>query len=148
MTAIFNSAAAPKSYEFKVVLLGDRGVGKTCLVLRFIEGLYNARQQSTIGAFFLTKKIKTARGDDCKIQIWDTAGQERFRSMAPLYYRGAVAAILHRRLASHDHVDDVRCDRFRVGVGLHRLNDLGLQAAAAAVGASRHVVILSQFTRT
>ena len=68
-TAIFNSAAAPKSYEFKVVLLGDRGVGKTCLVLRFIEGLYNARQQSTIGAFFLTKKIKTARGDDCKIQI-------------------------------------------------------------------------------
>ena len=50
-TAIFNSATAPKSYEFKVVLLGDRGVGKTCLVLRFIEGLYNARQQSTIGAF-------------------------------------------------------------------------------------------------
>ena len=40
----------PQSYEFKIVLLGDRGVGKTCLVLRFIEGLYNARQQSTIGA--------------------------------------------------------------------------------------------------
>ena len=93
-TAIFNSAAAPKSYEFKVVLLGDRGVGKTCLVLRFIEGLYNARQQSTIGAFFLTKKIKTARGDDCKIQIWDTAGQERFRAMAPMYYRNAAAAVV------------------------------------------------------
>ncbi len=93
-TAIFNSAAAPKSYEFKVVLLGDRGVGKTCLVLRFIEGLYNARQQSTIGAFFLTKKIKTSRGDDCKIQIWDTAGQERFRAMAPMYYRNAAAAVV------------------------------------------------------
>ena len=93
-TAIFNSATAPKSYEFKVVLLGDRGVGKTCLVLRFIEGLYNARQQSTIGAFFLTKKIKTARGDDCKIQIWYTAGQERFRAMAPMYYRNAAAAVV------------------------------------------------------
>mmetsp|Transcript_1147 Transcript_1147/g.3422 ORF Transcript_1147/g.3422 Transcript_1147/m.3422 type:complete len:215 (+) Transcript_1147:218-862(+) len=84
----------PQSYEFKIVLLGDRGVGKTCLVLRFIEGLYNARQQSTIGAFFLTKKIVTARGDQCKIQIWDTAGQERFRAMAPMYYRNAAAAVV------------------------------------------------------
>ncbi|KAH8070989.1 GTPase [Aureococcus anophagefferens] len=98
-----------KNYEFKIVLLGaspappparaarenprragDRGVGKTCLVLRFIEGL----QQSTIGAFFLTKKIVTAQGDACKIQIWDTAGQERFRAMAPMYYRNAAAAIV------------------------------------------------------
>ena len=122
-----------KNYEFKIVLLGaspappparaarenprragDRGVGKTCLVLRFIEGLYNSRrvsrargrgaaraeapgsrrQQSTIGAFFLTKKIVTAQGDACKIQIWDTAGQERFRAMAPMYYRNAAAAIV------------------------------------------------------
>lgn len=83
-----------KTYEFKIVLLGDRGVGKTCLVLRFIEGLYNSRQQSTIGAFFLTKKIVTNAGDACKIQIWDTAGQERFRAMAPMYYRNAAAAIV------------------------------------------------------
>ena len=83
-----------KTYEFKIVLLGDRGVGKTCLVLRFIEGLYNSRQQSTIGAFFLTKKIVTSVGDACKIQIWDTAGQERFRAMAPMYYRNAAAAIV------------------------------------------------------
>ncbi|KAK7254320.1 small GTPase [Aureococcus anophagefferens] len=101
-----------KNYEFKIVLLGaspappparaarenprragDRGVGKTCLVLRFIEGLYNSRR-STIGAFFLTKKIVTAQGDACKIQIWDTAGQERFRAMAPMYYRNAAAAIV------------------------------------------------------
>ena len=82
-----NAAPLARSYEFKIVLLGDRGVGKTCLVLRFIEGLYNSRQQSTIGAFFLTKKIMTSGGDNCKIQIWDTAGQERFRAMAPMYYR-------------------------------------------------------------
>ena len=44
--------------EFKVVVLGDKGVGKTCLVLRFIEGYFAPRQQSTIGAFFLTKKIQ------------------------------------------------------------------------------------------
>lgn len=83
-----------EQYEFKVVLLGDKGVGKTCLVLRFIEGHFNVRQQSTIGAFFLTKRIATQEGHSAKIQIWDTAGQERFRAMAPMYYRNAAAAIV------------------------------------------------------
>lgn len=80
--------------EFKVVLLGDKGVGKTCLVLRFIEGTFTQKQQSTIGAFFLTKKVQLGDGSMCKIQIWDTAGQERFRAMAPMYYRNAAAAIV------------------------------------------------------
>ena len=83
-----------EQYEFKVVLLRDKGVGKTCLVLRFIEGHFNVRQQSTIGAFFLTKRIATQEGHSAKIQIWDTAGQERFRAMAPMYYRNAAAAIV------------------------------------------------------
>lgn len=80
--------------EFKVVVLGDKGVGKTCLVLRFIEGYFAANQPSTIGAFFLTKKFTTSDGIQCKMQIWDTAGQERFRAMAPMYYRNAAAAII------------------------------------------------------
>uniref|UniRef100_A0A7S3NK22 Uncharacterized protein n=1 Tax=Aureoumbra lagunensis TaxID=44058 RepID=A0A7S3NK22_9STRA len=94
MSLVEQQQGEQRHYEFKIVLLGDRGVGKTCLVLRFIEGLYNSRQQSTIGAFFLTKKIVTSNGDACKIQIWDTAGQERFRAMAPMYYRNAAAAIV------------------------------------------------------
>lgn len=91
--AAFASSAAPQM-EFKVVLLGDKGVGKTCLVLRFIEGTFTQKQQSTIGAFFLTKKLQLPSGANCKIQIWNTAGQERFRAMAPMYYRNAAAAIV------------------------------------------------------
>ena len=80
--------------EVTVVLLGDKGAGKTCVVVRVIEGHFNVRQQSTIGAFFLTKRIATQEGHSAKIQIWDTAGQERFRAMAPMYYRHAAAAMV------------------------------------------------------
>ena len=78
------ASSLPPTAEFKVVVLGDKGVGKTCLVLRFIEGYFAPKQQSTIGAFFLTKKLQVDSGAVCKLQIWDTAGQERFRAMAPM----------------------------------------------------------------
>ena len=78
----------------KVVLLGEQNVGKTCIVLRYVEGTYSGKDvTSTIGAFFLSKKL-TVNKKNVKLQIWDTAGQERFRAMAPMYYRGAHAAIL------------------------------------------------------
>lgn len=79
--------------EFKVVVLGDKGVGKTSLVLRYMEGYFSDKQQSTVGAFFLTKNV-TVQGARMKMQLWDTAGQERFRSMAPMYYRNAHAAVV------------------------------------------------------
>jgi small GTP-binding protein len=88
--------------EFKVVVLGDKGVGKTSLVLRFIEGYFIAKQQSTIGAFFLTKMITATNGTKCKMQLWDTAGQERFRAMAPMYYRNAAAAIICFDITNED----------------------------------------------
>ena len=77
----------------KVVLLGDQNVGKTCIVLRYVEGTFGTDVTSTIGAFFLSKKVNI-NNNNIKLQIWDTAGQERFRAMAPMYYRGAHAAIL------------------------------------------------------
>mmetsp|Transcript_26134 Transcript_26134/g.52083 ORF Transcript_26134/g.52083 Transcript_26134/m.52083 type:complete len:290 (+) Transcript_26134:393-1262(+) len=80
--------------EFKVVMLGDTNTGKTSLVLRFAEGYYREKSASTVGAFFITKRIQTRGGITCKIQIWDTAGQEQFRAMAPMYYRTAAAAIV------------------------------------------------------
>ena len=82
------------SMEFKVVVLGDRGVGKTSLVLRFIEGFFSSTQQSTVGAFFLTKKVVLEDGVAIRMQLWDTAGQERYRAMAPMYYRNANAAVV------------------------------------------------------
>jgi len=80
-------------YDAKLVLLGDTGVGKTSLAVRYVQESFTTRLQPTIGASFLTKRVVI---DNCKIklQIWDTAGQERFRSLAPMYYRGACAAIL------------------------------------------------------
>eukprot|EP00947_MAST-08B_sp_MAST-8B-sp1_P001153 g1153.t1 len=86
-------AQYPAHAELKVVVLGDKGVGKTCLVQRYIEGTFSTHTSATIGAFFLTKLTKVGN-TNVKLQIWDTAGQERFRAMAPMYYRGAAAALI------------------------------------------------------
>eukprot|EP00290_Baffinella_frigidus_P015059 CAMPEP_0180157762 /NCGR_PEP_ID=MMETSP0986-20121125/26450_1 /TAXON_ID=697907 /ORGANISM="non described non described, Strain CCMP2293" /LENGTH=197 /DNA_ID=CAMNT_0022107375 /DNA_START=62 /DNA_END=651 /DNA_ORIENTATION=+ len=93
--------------EAKVVVLGDTGVGKTCLVQRFVEGKFVPHGASTIGASFMVKKMNID-GAKLTMQIWDTAGQERFRSMAPMYYRGAAAAILVLDVTSADSFDKVR----------------------------------------
>jgi len=82
-----------RSTDYKVVILGASGVGKTCLGLRFVKDQFVNYTASTIGASFLVKEL-VINNQKMTMQIWDTAGQERFRSMAPLYYRGAVAAIL------------------------------------------------------
>ena len=80
-------------HDAKLVILGASGVGKTCLGLRFVKDQFVSYTASTIGASFLVKEVSVGN-EKITLQIWDTAGQERFRSMAPLYYRGAVAAIL------------------------------------------------------
>ncbi|KAK3099963.1 hypothetical protein FSP39_012578 [Pinctada imbricata] len=78
-------------YLFKVVLIGEAGVGKTCLVRRFTQGLFPPGQGATIGVDFM---IKTVEINGEKIKIWDTAGQERFRSITQSYYHSANALIL------------------------------------------------------
>mmetsp|Transcript_32207 Transcript_32207/g.39535 ORF Transcript_32207/g.39535 Transcript_32207/m.39535 type:complete len:194 (-) Transcript_32207:266-847(-) len=80
-------------FHFKLVLLGDTAVGKSCLVVRFVRDEFFEFQEPTIGAAFLTQTVAL---DDAtvKFEIWDTAGQERYRSLAPMYYRGAAAAII------------------------------------------------------
>ncbi|BGP32496.1 hypothetical protein JCM10296v2_004277 [Rhodotorula toruloides] len=85
--------AATDYLEAKVVIVGSQGVGKTSLIHRSTTGKFNHSLSSTMGAGFLTKKLTIA---DTKVhfQLWDTAGGERFRSLAKLYYRGALAAIL------------------------------------------------------
>ena len=80
--------------EFKLVVLGDKDVGKTSLVIRYTQGFFENKTTSTVGAFYLTKKYTSKEGIPCKMNIWDTAGQERFRAMAPMYYRGANAAVV------------------------------------------------------
>ncbi|CAK1593601.1 unnamed protein product [Parnassius mnemosyne] len=82
-----------KVIEAKIVVLGSQGVGKTSLVVRYIGKMFSKHISPTIGASFFTCNINM---DDAriKLQVWDTAGQERFRSMAPMYYRNANAALL------------------------------------------------------
>jgi small GTP-binding protein len=82
-----------RTCQFKMVLLGESAVGKSSLVLRFVKGQFHEYQESTIGAAFLTQTVSV---DDTtvKLELWDTAGQERYHSLAPMYYRGAQAAIV------------------------------------------------------
>ncbi|KAL8229744.1 hypothetical protein R6Q59_006307 [Mikania micrantha] len=80
-------------YLFKVVLIGDSGVGKTNLLSRFSRNEFSLESKSTIGVEFATRSISV---DDkiVKAQIWDTAGQERYRAITSAYYRGAVGALI------------------------------------------------------
>lgn len=75
-------------YLFKLLLIGDSGVGKSCLLLRFADDSYTESHISTIGVDFKIRTIELD-GKTIKLQIWDTAGQERFRTITSSYYRGA-----------------------------------------------------------
>jgi len=85
--------SAEYDYLFKLLLIGDSGVGKSCLLLRFADDTYTESFISTIGVDF---KIRTVELDHktIKLQIWDTAGQERFRTITSSYYRGAHGIIV------------------------------------------------------
>ncbi|XP_035681263.1 ras-related protein Rab-30-like [Branchiostoma floridae] len=91
-------------FLFKIVLIGNAGVGKTCLVRRFTQGLFPPGQGATIGVDFMIKTVDVD-GDKVKLQIWDTAGQERFRSITQSYYRSAHALILVYDVTSRESFD-------------------------------------------
>lgn len=92
----------PSNYDylFKVVLIGDSGVGKSNLLSRFTRNEFNLESKSTIGVEFATRSINVD-GKTVKAQIWDTAGQERYRAITSAYYRGAVGALLVYDIAKH-----------------------------------------------
>jgi len=87
--------------NFKIVLLGEGCVGKTSLVLRYVEDKFHDKHFSTIQASFLTKKINL-EGRRVTLAIWDTAGQERFHALGPIYYRESHAAILVYDITDQD----------------------------------------------
>lgn len=93
-------------YLFILVLIGDSGVGKSCLLLRFADDKWTDSYISTIGVDF---KIRTIELDQktIKLQIWDTAGQERFRTISSTYYRGAHGIIVVYDVTNHTSFDNV-----------------------------------------
>jgi len=88
-------AAGQEEYDylFKVVLIGDSGVGKSNLLSRFTRNEFSLETKTTIGVEFATRSIQ-CEGKITKAQIWDTAGQERYRAITSAYYRAAVGALL------------------------------------------------------
>jgi Ras-related protein Rab-11A len=80
-------------YLYKVVIIGDSGVGKSNLLTRWTRNEFNLESKSTIGVEFTTRTIQI-EGKNIKVQIVDTAGQERFQAITSIYYRGAVGALV------------------------------------------------------
>ena len=87
------SRARPSRYLFKYIIIGDTGVGKSCLLLQFTDKRFQPVHDLTIGVEFGARMV-TIDGKQIKLQIWDTAGQESFRSITRSYYRGAAGALL------------------------------------------------------
>eukprot|EP01117_Protostelium_nocturnum_P019122 TRINITY_DN819_c0_g1_i2.p1 TRINITY_DN819_c0_g1~~TRINITY_DN819_c0_g1_i2.p1 ORF type:complete len:194 (+),score=64.11 TRINITY_DN819_c0_g1_i2:194-775(+) len=87
------SKAKDYDHLFKLLLIGDSGVGKSCILLRFADNAFTDNFISTIGVDFKIKTIDI-EGKKVKMQIWDTAGQERFQTITTSYYRGAHGLII------------------------------------------------------
>ncbi|XP_058791792.1 ras-related protein Rab-37 isoform X2 [Phymastichus coffea] len=103
-------SATPEHYDLhcKVMLLGDSGVGKTCILTRFRDGQFlSGNYISTVGIDFRNKMV-TVDDSQVKLQIWDTAGQERFRSVTHAYYRDAHALLLLYDVTNKQSYDNIR----------------------------------------
>ncbi|KAI3942008.1 hypothetical protein MKW92_017226 [Papaver armeniacum] len=100
-------ARADYDYLIKLLLIGDSGVGKSCLLLRFSDGSFTTSFITTIGIDF---KIRTIELDNkrIKLQIWDTAGQERFRTITTAYYRGAMGILLVYDVTDESSFNNIR----------------------------------------
>eukprot|EP01038_Epipyxis_sp_PR26KG_P006231 gene6231-8586_t len=102
-----NSRASKYDYLIKLLIVGDSGVGKSCLLLRYSDDSFTSSFITTIGIDFKIKSILC--GDSkVKLQIWDTAGQERFRNITTAYYRGAMGILLVYDVSDENSFTNVR----------------------------------------
>ena len=83
-----------KGLPYKVLILGDSTVGKTCFLVRYVDDSFDDSTLLSVGMDYRLKNVKTEDGTKVKLQIWDTCGQERYRSISKNYYKGANAIIL------------------------------------------------------
>ena len=97
-----------QEFSFKILLLGDSSVGKTCFLKRYTDGTFQDAYLSTIGFDFKFKYITLDNGKTVKVQLWDTAGQERFRTIAKSYYKGAHGIVLMYDVTNRKTYDNIR----------------------------------------
>ena len=104
------TAGMPKAnYMFKMVIIGDTGVGKSNLLSRFTKDEFTKDSKATIGVEFATRSIEHD-GKMIEAQVWDTAGQERYRAITTAYYRGAIGALLVYDITNRASFQN--CDRW------------------------------------
>jgi len=101
------TTGTPADHLFKIVLVGDSGVGKSNLLTRFTRDTFSHEEKSTIGVEFAVRVLPMPDGKRVKAQIWDTAGQERYRAITNAYYRGAVGAILIYDITRKDSFQNI-----------------------------------------
>ena len=108
------------SYLFKYIVIGDTSVGKSCLLLQFLEKKFKFDHDTTIGVEF-GSKIINVRDKQIKLQIWDTAGQETFKSITRSYYRGSIGVVLVYDITNRDSFNNVSkwLDETWLEEGLH-----------------------------
>ncbi|CAG9321376.1 unnamed protein product [Blepharisma stoltei] len=94
-------------YMFKLLILGDSGVGKSCILLRFVDISFAPNHIATIGIDYKIKVINV-NGSRVKLQIWDTAGQDRFRTITKTYYAGAMGIVLCYDCTSQESFNNVK----------------------------------------
>ena len=99
-------AEATHDYMFKLIVIGEAGAGKSCLLHYFIESKFRKNSSYTIGVEF-GSKIVPLSGKQVKLQIWDTAGQERYRAVTRSYYRGAVGALIVYDITQRESFDRI-----------------------------------------
>ena len=92
---------------YKVLLLGDTKVGKTCFLMRYTDNTFQETHMSTIGLDYRLKTMKLSSGKNVKVQIWDTAGQDRFRAITKNYFKGAHGIILIYDVTDEQSFDNV-----------------------------------------
>ena len=99
--------SSESSKTFKILTIGESGVGKTCILRRFVENKFLKNHLATIGIDFKTKTLNI-NNQEIKLKIWDTAGQERFRNITTQYYKGADGIVL-----IYDVTDDASYEKIR-----------------------------------
>ena len=97
-----------KELLYKILLLGDSSVGKTCFLMRYTDNTFQEIHMSTIGLDYKLKNVQLDDGKMVKIQIWDTAGQDRFRSITKNYYKGAHGIIVMYDVTNRKSFDNVK----------------------------------------